>query len=138
MRDFALRILETDEEFYNGRCTSLVVPTTEGMYGIMANHANLFAALEPGVIKYTTPEKETFYAAVSGGMVKAEGEEVLVLADSAESPDEIDEYRANAEIAEAKALLESGADDFMYRNAEAMMQRAINRIKLKKRFGDYK
>lgn len=135
MNDFLLRILETDEDFYNGRCTSLVVPTTEGMYGIMANHTNLFAALAVGLVKYTTTDGENHYIAVSGGMIKVENNEVLILADSAETPESIDETRAEDELNEAKAILAGNVDVIATRNAEAMMQRAINRLKIRKRYG---
>lgn len=138
MKEFMLRILETDEEFYSGKCISIVVPTTEGMYGIMANHTNLFAALTTGVMKYVTADNEVCYASISGGMIKVENNEVLILADSAERPEEIDLNRAHAEQSEAESLLQNKKDEHIYRSAEAMMQRAINRIKLKKRFGDYK
>lgn len=138
MREFMLRILETDEEFYSGKCISVVVPTTEGMYGIMAGHTNLFAAITTGIMKYTTADNDVCYAAISGGMIKVENNEVLILADSAERPEEIDENRAHAEQSEAERLLENKNDEHIYKSAEAMMQRAINRIKLKKRFGDYK
>lgn len=143
MREFTLHILETDEDIYEGKCISLVVPTIEGMYGIQARHSNLFSALETGIMKYTTPDKEEHYLSISGGMIKVEGNDVLILADSVERPEEIDEDRANTEINEAgEALKESSGNgefsDITMMSAEAMMKRAINRLKLKKRYGEYK
>lgn len=138
MNEFSLRILEVDGEFYNGQCVSIVVPTTEGSYGIQANHVNLFSALKTGTIKYTLPDGKVCYAAVSGGMIKVEDNEVLILADSVESPDEIDVKRATQEQIDAQSILNEAGDYRSKITAEAMMQRAINRLKIKKRYGEYK
>lgn len=142
MREFTLHILETDGTVYDGACVSLVIPTIEGMYGIQANHANLFSALTTGIMKYTTPDNEICYLSISGGMIKVENNDVVIMADSAERPDEVDESRAHEEIAEAKETISSGShdefSDLTMRSAEAMMRRAINRLKLKKRYGEYK
>ena len=58
--------------------------------GILAGHSNTIAALVPGAMSVTLPNGERRTAAVSGGLIKVENNEVLVLADSAERPDEID------------------------------------------------
>lgn len=143
MAEFTLHIREADGSIYEGNCISIVVPTSEGMYGIKAHHSNLFSALETGIMKYTTPDDQAHYLSLSGGMIKVENNDVLILADSAESPEEIDVKRAKAEISEAKKALseveESGEhSDIAQVNAEAMMRRAINRLKLRKRYGEYK
>ena len=45
---FHLDILAASVPFYRGDCVSLVLPTTDGEYGILANHSNMIAALVPG------------------------------------------------------------------------------------------
>ena len=37
---FHLDILAASVPFYRGDCVSLVLPTTDGEYGILANHSN--------------------------------------------------------------------------------------------------
>ena len=51
MTEFKLKILEADSTFYDGNCISIIVPTSEGAYGIQANHENMIAAIIPGEIK---------------------------------------------------------------------------------------
>ncbi|MCR5302523.1 MAG: ATP synthase F1 subunit epsilon [Lachnospiraceae bacterium] len=137
MNEFDLHIIEADSDFYNGKCVSLVVPTTEGMYGIQAGHENLVAAIDIGVVKYTLPDGTRCHAAVSNGMVKVENNEVLILVESAEEPDEIDEERARREEEEAKEVLRGKSDTFNYRAAKGIMARAVNRLRIKKRYGKY-
>ena len=86
MRTFQMHLLEADKVFFEGECESLVVPTTVGQYGILAGHSNMISAVVPGVLSYRAPGKEWRTAAVSEGMVKVEGNDILVLVDSAEYP----------------------------------------------------
>ena len=41
---FHLDILAASVPFYRGDCVSLVVPTTDGEFGILANHTSLVAS----------------------------------------------------------------------------------------------
>ena len=45
---FHLDILAASVPFYRGDCVSLVLPTTDGEYGILANHSNAVGAVEIG------------------------------------------------------------------------------------------
>ena len=137
MKEFDLHIIEADKDFFNGKCVSLVIPTTEGMYGIQAMHENFVAAIAIGVIKYTLPDGTRCHAAVSDGIVKVENNEVLILVESAEDPDEIDEARARREEEMARDILNGKADRFNYKAAKGILARAANRIKIKNRYGRY-
>ena len=53
MNVFHLNILAADKTFYRGKAISLVIPTTEGQYGILAHHRNTITATVPGKLKYT-------------------------------------------------------------------------------------
>lgn len=137
MKEFDLHILEADNEFYNGKCVSLVIPTTEGMYGILANHENIVAAITIGVIKFTLPDGTRRHAAVSNGIVKVENNEVMILVESCEDPEEIDEARARSEEEMARDVLAGKSNRLNYRAAKGMLARAANRLKIAKRYGKY-
>lgn len=132
MNRFHLRILEADNAFYEGECVSLVVPTIEGQYGIMAGHSNMVLAIVPGALKYQIDENDNFIiAAVSNGIVKIENGQVLILVDSAERPDEIDINRARREAERAREALKQKGSKREYNAAQARLSRAINRLKVK-------
>ncbi len=135
MKEFDLKILEADSKFYDGKCVSLIVPTTEGLYGIQANHENMIAALVIGEIKYTLPDGSENYASVSNGLMKVENNSVLLLVESVESPDEIDENRSLEEEKQSRAELLEKKSLEEYKIAQARMARAINRLKIKKKYG---
>ena len=105
MRTFQLHILAADRVFFEGECESVVAPTASGQYGVQAHHSNMIAAISPGELTFRTAQGETRYAAVSAGMIKVEHNDVLILVDSAERPEDIDVVRAQREADEAREAI---------------------------------
>ena len=132
MNTFTLVILAAEKTFYEGDCISLVVPTPQGHYGIQAMHSNMIAAIIPGVLKFTAPDGKVTVAAVSEGLVKVENNHVLLLVDTAERPDEIDENRAKRSAEQAKEAILQKRSIQDYQLAQAKMARAINRLRVKR------
>lgn len=95
-RTFGLHIWASEKPFYDGECESLVIPSVDGKYGIMAGHSDLITAIVPGELKFTVPGKSPQIAAVSEGIMKIENNNVLVLVETIERPEEIDANRAAA------------------------------------------
>lgn len=135
MTEFTLKILEADGCFFDGQVVSLIVPTSEGSYGIQAHHENMIAAVVPGIVKYTTPEGERLHAAIANGFMKIENNEVLILAEAAEKPEEIDEKRMLKEVEDAREEMLQKKSIEEYKIAQARMARAINRLKVKNKYG---
>lgn len=135
-KPFQVYILAADRVFYEGPCESLIVPTTEGQYGILANHSNMIGAISAGVLQYRIPGEQTKTAAVSAGLIKIENNEVLVLADTAERPEEIDENRARRAEDKAREEILQKRSIREYRSAQAGLARAINRLRVKREYTD--
>ena len=135
MDTFQVHILAADRTFYEGPCVSLTVPTSDGERGILAHHENMMAAIQPGVLRWQVPEQETQLAAVSPGMVKVEHNDVLVLVDSAERPEEIDEARARREADEAREALLQQKSRQEHQLAQSTLARALNRLRIKSHSG---
>ncbi len=132
MNTFSLKVLAAEKPFYEGECMSLVIPTDDGQYGIQAKHNNMIAPIIPGLLKVVKSNGEEKIAAVSEGIVKVENNHVLILVDTIELPEEIDENRAKraAERAKEAILQKKSIQD--YYAAQAKMARAIGRLKVKK------
>ena len=131
MDAFQVHILAADRSFYEGPCLSLTVSTTDGELGILAHHSNMIAAIQPGTLRYQVPGEEPCQAAISPGMVKVEHNDVLVLVDSVERPEEIDAARAQRELDEAREILLQKRSRQEHKIAEAAMARALNRLRVK-------
>ena len=128
---FQVSILASDHVFYIGPCESLIVPTFDGFYGIKAHHTNLVSEIVQGKMTYRLPGEENRIAAVSSGIVKVEANEVLVLVNTIERPEEIDENRAKREAEEAREQILQKRSIQEYRSAQAHLARAVNRLKVK-------
>ena len=131
MEAYQVHILAADKSFYEGPCVSLTIPTSDGEFGILANHSSMIAAVKPGTLRYQLPGEAPRLAAISPGMVKVEDNDVLVLVDSVERPEEIDIVRAQREIDEAQEVLLQKRSRQEHRIAEATMARALNRLRVK-------
>ena len=80
----------------------VVAPGGEGVVGILPRHAPLLTTLKPGSIRIKKDGGETAMA-VGGGFLQVNADRVLVLADTAEREDEIDEAGAEAARQRAEA-----------------------------------
>lgn len=81
----------------------VVLPTTMGEIGILPHHIPLVAVLAPGEIRVKKDTDELLLA-VSGGFIEVQPKRVIVLADTAEHAEEIDEKRAEEAKKRAEEL----------------------------------
>ena len=132
---FPLHVLAADKPFYEGACESLVVPTLDGDYGVLAGHCNTILAIVPGTLTFRTPSGETQVAAVAAGIMKVENCEALVLVDSALRPEDIDTERQRRKADEAKEALLQKRSIEEHHAAQARLARALARLNVKRKYG---
>ena len=132
MKSFRLEVLSPDRAFYIGECVSLTLPLHDGLYGVMADHAPLTAAIVPGEVTFTTPDGERVVCAVSQGMVDVDRMGMKLLCESILRPDEIDEeeQRREAEIAAEDMKGKQSYKDYML--SQVIFARAMNNLRVKK------
>ncbi len=131
MNSFNIKILAADKAFYEGTCLSIVLPTSNGEYGILAHHYNMFGAILPGMFKIKYDENKEEVLSVSSGMFKIENNNVLILVDSIERPEEIDLNRAKIAKEKAEEALLHKMSRHEYYTTQTRLARAINRLKIK-------
>jgi F-type H+-transporting ATPase subunit epsilon len=93
-----------------GEADEVVVPGVEGSFGVLPGHAPLLALVGVGEVMYRTARQE-HYLAVSGGFVEVGPDHLILLAESAEAPEEIDVARARAARERAERRLRPQAGD---------------------------
>jgi F-type H+-transporting ATPase subunit epsilon len=74
-----LQIITPDTTLYDGKADMVVVPGTDGLIGILNNHAPLVSALKSGSVKVKLDETEQLFE-VTGGVVEVLKNKVIVLA----------------------------------------------------------
>ena len=109
-----------------------MVPTIDGLYGLMALHENVVIAIIPGKLILRGEDGREQVAAVSEGMLKMENNEALVLVDTIERPEEIDLHRAEQIAAESEAALHEKQSEKERALVMARMARAVSRMHVKR------
>jgi F-type H+-transporting ATPase subunit epsilon len=113
----------------------VVAPGSEGTLGILPKHAALLTLLSPGVLRIKKNGQETEMA-VGGGFLQVNRDRVLVLADTAEREDEIDETRAQEARDRAEAALREaskGGTPVQIQAARIALSRSMARLTVVRR-----
>lgn len=85
----------------------VVVPGTEGNFGVLPGHAPLISTIRPGTIDIYQAGAITERIFVVSGFAEVTPERCTVLADEAMSPDSLDRGAIDAELQTAEANLTS-------------------------------
>ena len=106
----------------------VVIPGSQGYFGVLPGHAAFLTTLGIGELTYRVGRDE-HHLVVANGFAEVRNDKVIVLADTAERPEEID--RARAERAKERAerrLSGRGDEDVDYARALAALARALVRL----------
>jgi len=108
----------------------VVLPGSEGYFGVLPGHAALLATLGVGELMYRKDTAQ-HHLALTGGFAEVRNDKVIVLAENAERPDEIDRERAQRARDRAERRL-AGREgiDIDFARAQAALMRALIRLQV--------
>jgi F-type H+-transporting ATPase subunit epsilon len=127
-----LRVVTPNRQVVSEDVTEVQAPGREGYLGILPGHAPLLSMLQAGELSYRQGQ-QIRRLAVSGGFLEVLPEQVTVLAETAERPEEIDIARAEAARERAEKRLRGGDPEADVRRATVALQRALIRLQVAKR-----
>lgn len=131
MATFNLRVIAHDKVFFDGEAQALFIPAPDGMYEVLAHHAECVVAIEPGELKITDDKGQASVAVCGRGYldfhVKSNTADVLV--DTVERPEEIDIRRAQEAKERAEEELRQKQSIREYYQSQAALARAMARLK---------
>ena len=130
-RSFKLRIISPDRIFYEGEAIMLELNTLDGLVGIYKNHMPMTYIIAPGVMRITESEESVKEAALHSGFMQILQEEITVLAEVVEWPEEIDENRAKEAQIRAERRLAMKEANLNAQRAELALRRALTRQEVK-------
>lgn len=122
-------VLEEDVEL-------VAAPGTLGEFGVLYNHLPFLTSLVPGELRYHHGGKVS-YLAVFGGYAEILPDQVTILAEGAEKPEEIDIERAMAARKRAEERMTEAATrraDVEYARARMELLKQITRIKIYEKY----
>ena len=106
----------------------IVIPGSQGYFGVLPGHAAFLTTLGIGELMYRTGPDE-HYLAVANGFAEVRNDKVIVLADTTERPEEIDRARAERARERAERRLAGRVEEEVdYNRALAALARALARL----------
>ena len=142
MASFRSRLVTPERVLLEEDVQAVIVRTDVGDATFMPGHTRLIGALVPGSVRFQREDGTEERAAVHGGLVQVDGEQVVVLTPVAERAEDIDVERARRALEAAAARVgelaaratgggaEQGAADTDLADAEAAHRRAEVRLEV--------
>lgn len=88
------------------------IPTTSGEITVLPDHIPLVSILKPGVLELKKEDGSLEIMSVSGGFIEVLKDKIVILADTAERAEDLDEER----IAEARAKAEENKKNAQFKD----------------------
>ena len=130
MKKIKFEITTPERTVYSNEVDQITIPTKKGEITVLPGHIPLAAALLPGELR-AVKDGEEIVMAVAGGFIEVLPDKVVILADSAEHAEEIDEAAAEEARARAQKLLtERRYDAEEFASLTATLERELARLKV--------
>jgi ATP synthase F1, epsilon subunit len=106
-----LEIVTPQGQVFSDDVNSVVLPGSEGEFGVLPNHASLISLLKAGVIDIEDKDKKHDIVAINWGYAKINEGKVTILADGAVYVAGDSESELANSLNKAKELIESMSSD---------------------------
>ena len=130
-KNFKLKIIAPERVFFEDDVEFLELTTSEGDIGIYKNHIPLTAVVMPGIVKIHQ-NGEVRKAALHSGFITIFPEEVRIMAEIVDWPEEIDKNRAMEAKIRAERKLKEGGSGSQLRPAEIALKKSLVRLDITK------
>ena len=122
-------IVTAETLLYEGKATRVVCPGDVGEFEVLYGHAPMLSRLAPGQLVLTQLDDEALFY-VSGGIVEIQEKEVIVLADSGDRAQDLDEAKAIEAQRRAQALLSKQQANVNFTEVYLELAQAMSQIKI--------
>ncbi|MCD8213069.1 MAG: F0F1 ATP synthase subunit epsilon [Campylobacter sp.] len=106
-----LEIVTPQGQVFSNDVSSVVLPGSEGEFGVLPNHASLISLLKAGIIDIEDKNKNHDIVAINWGYAKIDEGKVIILADGAVYVAGDSESELANSLEQAKNLIESMSSD---------------------------
>ena len=127
-----LEILTPESSIVSEQVDAVQIPGAEGSFGVLPGHTPLLATLQVGELWYRQGQ-DTSYVVVSFGFAEVLPDRVTILAQIAESADQIDVTRAATSEKRAKDRLAGTVSEIDCERARIAMLKSLVRLRVAER-----
>jgi F-type H+-transporting ATPase subunit epsilon len=127
-----LEVVTPEKQVVNDLAQIVMAPGSMGEFGVLSGHTPFMTSLNTGAIHYRDEKGKDKFVFVSGGFAEALPDKVTILAESAESMEDIDVDRAKAAVERAEKRLaeDRTLEKIDIARAKAALDRAVLRIRI--------
>ncbi len=111
MATFHFELVSPEKLVFSGEVEHVVVPGSEGEFGVLAGHAPVIAMLKPGILRVIGGSAGETRLFVRGGFAEAGPTGLTVLAEEAVPVAELDTAKIDAAIKDAEEDVADAKDD---------------------------
>ena len=126
-----LTMITPEKEFYAGDIIEIVTENEAGRIGFLPNHIAMVTVLKPSVTTFTQKDGKKLKAFTSSGVLSIKDNDIKLMCDACEWPEEIDLQRAEEAQKRAEMRLKESNNEININRAEVTLMRATMRIKAK-------
>jgi len=124
-----LQIVAADKSLVNETVDEVEIPGADGYFGVLPGHTPLLAALGTGEMWYRRGT-EVHHLVIASGFAEVQPDAVTILAQIAETADEIDVARAEAAKRRAEERLARPVMDMDAERARASLLKSLIRLQV--------
>jgi F-type H+-transporting ATPase subunit epsilon len=127
-----LEIVTPDRPLVTEQVDEVVLPGSEGYFGVLPGHTELLASLQIGELWYRIGQ-EKHYLSIAFGFVEVLPDRVTVLARIAEKAKDIDVARAEAAKKRAEERVANPHPDMDFERARVALMKSLIRLQVASR-----
>ncbi len=124
--------MSADRSLVNEQVDEVEIPGSDGYFGVLPGHTPLLALLGAGELWYRQGQ-EKHYLLIAFGFAEVQPDQVTILAEVAERPDEIDVSRAEAARRRAEERLARPVIDMDAERARISLLKSLIRLQVASR-----
>jgi F-type H+-transporting ATPase subunit epsilon len=129
MDKLLLEIVTPERRVVREEVDEVVCPGIEGEFGVLPGHTPFLTALKIGELNYRVGDQRK-YIAITWGYAEVDADRVEILADMAETAEEIDLRRAEESKTKAEAKLRGQPEEVEFEQAQVSLEKAVIRIQV--------
>ena len=129
-----LRIVSAERSLVDETVDEVEIPGSDGYFGVLPGHTQLLALLGAGELWYRQGQ-EKHYLLIAFGFAEVQPDQVTILAEVAERPDEIDVSRAEDARRRAEERLAKPVIDMDAERARISLLKSLIRLQVASRAG---
>ncbi len=129
MDKLILEIVTPERRVVREEVDEVVCPGIEGEFGVLPGHTPFLTALKIGELNYRIGDQRK-YIAITWGYAEVDHDRVEILADMAETAEEIDLRRAEEAKTKAETKLRGTPEEVEFEQAQVSLEKAVIRIQV--------